>query len=628
MTPRAQQWLGLILLVSWLVSPLAARALPASEGPGLDLIVLVDRSTSMLGRESWARDRYQVGDLLDLTLDLLAWNAASNRVTHRLGVVSFGSAVRIDLSLARIRQDDLIRLRSRLAAVPFAVSLGNTDILAAFVAAARMFQSVPADQSRKRAILVLTDGIPNVAGRAGPDYSRELWQFVSANFAPAETTVEIVVFSKQENNNARRYARLWRDLSNGRVLEVTGDQKERLAALHRVVTRLVGTRVVASRPATAGDQRLETLVLPPYLDLVVFDILRGPRSAEVAVFAPDAFRPLTAEAQGVEQIRMGETLWTFVVRRPAPGLWTFRKSHADAHVKILSQQFFPRGVLVGPDAAKQLRQYDRVDVAYRIVDSNGRPLREIPGYPLSLEVSLRKPDGHRDALVLERQPAATFFKTRELTECGLAGRYWTEVLITTKDLADRRVEVFRDHWSGFSVAAASRIDCRVMAPQLGKPILRRRLLWAQPVATHLECRDRNAQPVELATIVRGSPTQLFRPSLSLEGRPTTADLELEYLGRGTFHGWLRGAGFPGFYRLQLGVDRSRLAGAYNIRLLPLDTIFVRTLSWPDVILTLVLAEAILVSAFRIGRATWKDSFAKALRRKGGHDVPRGADRFA
>ena len=63
-------------------------------------------------------------------------------------------------------------------------------------------------------------------------------------------------------------------------------------------------------------------------------------------------------------------------------------------------------------------------------------------------------------------------------EFDLSGRYWTEALVVTRDLEDRRVNVFQDHWSGFSVAAASPIDCRLMAPELGRAeILVRRLLW-------------------------------------------------------------------------------------------------------------------------------------------------------
>jgi hypothetical protein len=107
--------------------------------------------------------------------------------------------------------------------------------------------------------------------------------------------------------------------------------------------------------------------------------------------------------------------------------------------------------------------------------------------------------------------------------------------------------------------------------------------------------------------VRGSPTRLFQPLLSHEGKPTEAALDLEYLGRGAFQGWLRGAGSPGFYRLQLSVDRSQLASAYNIRFLPSHTSFVRHLRWLDwvLILILVLAAAALACLVSMGHTALK-----------------------
>ncbi|HYN19923.1 MAG TPA: vWA domain-containing protein, partial [Thermoanaerobaculia bacterium] len=540
-------------------APRVAAVSPTSGGLGLDLVVLVDQSASMsgLGRKAGS-DASQIRNLLlGLTLDLIARNGESNRVSHRLGVVSFGSTARIDLPLTEIQRDDLGQLRRRVETAPSRKSLGNTDILAAFAVATRMFDVLPAEPVRKRAILLITDGVPYVPGTDVLEYSRDLRRFVATNFPPLQNTIEVLVLPPPGRDRGQRHSQLWRDLSHDRVHELVGDRGDKFAVLHRVVTRLVGTSAVESWPAGAEEKRVEIIILPPYLDLVVFDIFRGPGRAEVAVFAPDTLRPLTSEVEGVEEVRLGEIFQTVVVRHPMPGQWTFRKSNPDSRVKVFSQQFFPRGILVDPTAAKALRQYDRIAVAYRVIDGNGLPLKELPGYPLSLEVSLVKPDGGRDTLGMKRQPelGPAVFRTRKEAECHLAGRYWTEVLVTTKDLNDQRVKVFQDHWSGFLVAAASRIDCRVTAPGFGEPMLLQRwILWAQPVATRLKCLDPKAQPIEMKSLVRGSPTRLFQPLLSHEGQPTEAALDLEYLGRGAFQGWLRGAGSPGFYRLQLSVD--------------------------------------------------------------------------
>src|SRR6202035_5871342 len=130
---------------------------------------------------------------------------------------------------------------------------------------------------------------------------------------------------------------------SGRVAEIADDRGDAFAALDRILAGLVGTRIAESRRA-AGERSVESLLLPPYLDLVVFDIYHDGPAAEVAVLAPDTLRPLSAELAGVNEVRLGELLSSIAVRRPAPGLWTFRKSHPDTRIKIVSQQFFPRGV--------------------------------------------------------------------------------------------------------------------------------------------------------------------------------------------------------------------------------------------------------------------------------------------
>ena len=197
---------------------------------------------------------------------------------------------------------------------------------------------------------------------------------------------------------------------------------------------------------TCGTPRAEeSLVLPPYLESVVLDVLSDDREAAVEVFPPDADQPLS----GVEEVRFGKTLRTLILRGPAPGRWVFRRT---TRVKVRSQQFSPRGMLVEPAGGEPLRQHDQVYVAYQVTDENGSPFAELPGYPLSAELVLVQPGGRRLSLALERQPRGNgIFRTPHRVECKLPGRYGTEVLLTTRDLAGRRVKVLQDRWSGFRV---------------------------------------------------------------------------------------------------------------------------------------------------------------------------------
>jgi hypothetical protein len=159
----------------------------------------------------------------------------------------------------------------------------------------------------------------------------------------------------------------------------------------------------------------------------------------------------------VEEVHAGDLLSTVVVRRPAAGAWVFRKSDPSARVSVLSQQFFPRGVLVHPGAAPPVRQHDEVTIGYRLDDGSGQPLQELLGYPLSIDVSLALPDGQRVVLPMTRDAVSpsSLYRTRPI-ECSVMGRYWAEVLVTTADSSGQPVRIFEDRWSGFTVEAGVR----------------------------------------------------------------------------------------------------------------------------------------------------------------------------
>ena len=421
-----------IALVLLLVSASAAHA-----EEGLDLVVLLDSSASM------GRGR-QVGPLLlRMAVELLARNAAANRIDHRLAVISFGTAARVELPFANVN-GDLARRVEGLAIR----NLGDTNVLAAFAAADALIQQLAPDPRRRRAVLLLTDGIPYVRGTDMKSYRDALLHFADMHFRRAGIAVDVVLLTP----GALRDEAFWRSLATH--AEPAGATPDRvLAAAHGAITRLAGTRVVEST-SKSGDG-VDILVIPPYLDVVVFDVFRGARNAEVKIFPPAATEPVSDGTNGVQSFRVGQVLSTLVVPRPPPGEWIIRRSHSKARVRVLSQQFFPRGTLMIPRPGETMRQFDRVGLVYRITDNDGESLRELPGYELSVDVVLLKPDG-TSTPVPTRRDARTTFNALHVTECELAGRYWTDVRISTVDAHGRRLEVFRDRWSGFTVSVAAR----------------------------------------------------------------------------------------------------------------------------------------------------------------------------
>jgi hypothetical protein len=433
---RAQSlYRGVSLIVVLTLTVVGARAEDLA-GAGLDLLVIVDRSGSMSEHVPAT-----VIDALPMTLNVVAWSGRSARLKHRFGVVSFGSAAGIDVPLTIVDADQLVRLRDRVGRLG-ARSLGNTNFPAAFEAAAEAFRVLPDDRRRRRAILLLTDGRPAVPGVRVSEMRARLDHVMDGRLKPP-TTLDVVLFAPERETGQ------WHRLARNRVHSVGGDRADVLEAVHRIVTSLVGTR--STQEHMAGPSH--TLVLPPYLDLVVFDVLRSGAGLPVTVLPPDSSVPLDSQSPGVEEVRVGDVLSTIVVRRPHAGAWTFTKSYSTARVRVLSQQFFPRGTLVEPTAARPVSQHAKVTIGYRLDDEAGRPLRELDGYPLSVDLSLTVPDGHREVFPLMSRPApgATLYRSTRPATCDVAGRYWTEVLVTTADSTGQPVRVFEDRWSGFAV---------------------------------------------------------------------------------------------------------------------------------------------------------------------------------
>jgi hypothetical protein len=539
---RALLWLALLVAA-------AARA-DTVKRTGLDMVLLVDRSGSI----SPAGRRLE-NELVDLTMSILARSTREERVQHRVAVVSFGNAARIDLPLSAVDQPALQTIRAKLAAAESRRSLGNTNFPAACDAAAAMFTAA---DGRRRSILLVTDGRAYVPGITRDEIVRRMQRIVSSKLPPP-TTVDLLILG------SGRDAAPWRHLSGVHVRVARG-RTEALAALHRNVGDLLGT------PGQQLELRgaLDTIELPPYLDLVVFDIIRDPTASEVSLFAPGARQPLEGHGPGVEEVRLGDAFFTLAVQRPAAGVWTFRKANADSRVRVLMQQFFPRGMLVGPDPRSHLLHQERVTVAYRLVDADGATLQELEAYPLSVDLMLARPDGRRIALPMKRASLSGVYRAAAPAECDVAGRYWTEVVVNAW-AGGRAVRVFEDRWSGFSVLAAPAVDCRLNELTAGDRV-------------RIDCGDTGAAALPPA----------LRMAVHRGGRRVAPDLRLEYRGGGIFEGILPAGMAAGTYALQTISEPS----TPYLRVLPARVTLVRP-ERPRPAAAVVVAAAVVLFALLV-----------------------------
>jgi hypothetical protein len=202
-----------------------------------------------------------------------------------------------------------------------------------------------------------------------------------------------------------------------------------------------------------------TIILPPYLDLVVFDVVRATSATEPLLYPPGSAQPLDKRHPGVQEVQFGNGFSTIAVHRPPAGIWQVRTRDPRSRVTVLSQRFFPRGVLVSPDSGTRLQIGDRCDVAYRFVDPAGDAFDEIPGQALRVKLILITPDGRRVRIPMSRDATSAAFRSDSALECTNAGRYWTRVFATVVDAVGREICIFEDRWSGFTVDTASCAHC-------------------------------------------------------------------------------------------------------------------------------------------------------------------------
>lgn len=413
----------------------------AQADPGLDLAVLVDRSRSMTRHERIAPA------ILRMSVDLLARNAATYRVHHRIAVISFGSSVRVDVPMKTVGEAERAQLTQRINRIS-SESLGATDVLLAFAAAERLLRTLPSDPSRRRAIVLVTDGVPYLRDADMDQYMATLRRLVATQLPASIVSIDILLLSEPESSREEQ----WRALTTG-VHRVDRSPTNVLATAHAVITQLVGTPSAESAPSK-GQSGVDFLIVPPYLDLIVFDIFRASADTAVDVFPPDSASPLRAGIDGVEAIRMGDVLAALSVARPRPGQWLIRKSRTGAQVRVRTQQFFPRGTLLQPDPTHITQTRERVRIAYQVLDGTERQIEELPRYPFSLQATIAAPDGRKIVIPMERNSddRSVTFRATEDAHCTIAGRYWTDMRVSTLDAGGQSLDVFRDRWSGFTVS--------------------------------------------------------------------------------------------------------------------------------------------------------------------------------
>jgi hypothetical protein len=587
------------LIVSLTITLTSQRA---STTRGFDFIVLVDQSGSMKGTTGAASDALGVrNDMVKRTFELLATDGVLNKVTHRFGVISFGSTVREDLPLSPITAASVDNLREKLNRNLIDISLVYTHFSAAFEKARRMFAVGPRAERGKRIVLLITDGAPYVEGIHIPSYTRNLKELIKSNFPYPDYKIHVVALNDPSSNYWNEYRDFWKKLSNNQARKLENDREEIFRALREEISKIIGS--------TPGKVVRKDPVIPPYLESVIFDIFRDNPDLIVKIFPADRVdQALSPQDEGVEFVNVGRTIQTVTVKNPVPGQWRIEKTDEEGNVKIYMQSFFPIGKLLHPDPDKPIKQFEKVIVKYRVEDGNNQPLKELPGYPLTLELTLVKPDGSRVQKEMGKSSDSfetSVYRTIETVECDQKGEYQTEVLIATKDIKNRQVSLFRDQWSKFQVEGAQLINCDLISPKPFEniPPFGNIIFIPKPLSFKFKFTDEDGESVNLPAFFRGSEKDILTICEKKGNKEHIVPVKFKPQGSGILLGGGNHLTTPGTHQLRFSANHAVVPPNYTVRISPDELFFTRNLTlfhWLQIVLAgLLICLALTLVGYNV-----------------------------
>lgn len=393
-----------VLLANYAFLPVQAQD---SGLTGVDFVFIIDQSGSMGGDEE---DNVAANDPLGLrfygTQYAADWLGSDrlrihNDATYRMAVVHFGSRIELQYfpsaggsghwqTIAPESPENWVplqaELRRELAPDAFDGHLNYTLPLLAFEDAKALFDELGPDPTRRRVIIVLTDGLPWESANSSTTFSRqhfaELEDFVSANFPSSEYHIYTVAMNDGSGNHWGIGEEYWQRITNNNAeLVRTNDD---VGVLFRRI--LLETTSDLPTDVSYTDIEIEpgTVIIPPYLESVEFAFfLADPTDAPQLAINGAAVDPATSSTVTVDGA--GTPIQIMRVSDPEPGRWYVDVSPPDTNVNIVMRQIRATGDLLQPTGRQS--QYQPLQIQYRMTDSRGNPLREYSDLRYDLEIT-------------------------------------------------------------------------------------------------------------------------------------------------------------------------------------------------------------------------------------------------
>jgi len=361
---------------------------PAAGFSGLDVTVLLDQSGSMWQNPRNDRYAHRIGQSKNL-IYRLAEHVEGTPFVHRLSVIDFGDSASVTLSNHVMRfnpGDPGGSLRDTKAVVERVVierPLRNTNTADALRLALMEYAKMDAAQAlpgRRRVLLLITDGRPDLPGRALPDLQAAVRNEAQSLKAK---NVELWVVGI---NDASNY---WNDGDGAfweRVTESPGHARLAETASSKIFTIMqdIADDWLGSKSAALkGDE----YNCPPYLRRIVFSVNMGqPRSA-VGVTDPNG-QDIPASSGG-PSINPGN-FTRFVVDDPKIGVYKIKRDPTRSYSWRVEETAADIKRLA---PAKATGLEAPVRILFQARDNNGNPLQIHNEYPIDGVVTITPPTG-------------------------------------------------------------------------------------------------------------------------------------------------------------------------------------------------------------------------------------------
>jgi von Willebrand factor type A domain-containing protein len=390
MRKRALILLPLLIIINSSVVRLQTQSgtAPAAGFSGLDVTILLDQSGSMWQNPRNDRYAHRIGQSKNL-IYRLAEHVEGTSLVHRVSVIDFGDTASVALSNHVIRynpSDPGGALRDTKAVIERVVvdkPLRNTNTADALHLALGEYAKMDAAQSlpgRRRVLLVITDGRPDLPGRSRPDLQAAVR--AEAQSLKAQK-VELWVVGI---NDASNY---WNDGDGAfweSVTELPGHARLAETASSKIFTimqDIADDWLGSKSSALKGDE----YNCPPYLRRIVFSVNMGqPRSA-VGVTDPDGQDiPPSSGGPGVNP----GNFTRFVVDDPKIGVYKIKRDPTRSYSWRVEETAADIKRLA-PAKATGLEAPARI--LFQARNNKGDPLAMLAEYPINGVVTIAPPSG-------------------------------------------------------------------------------------------------------------------------------------------------------------------------------------------------------------------------------------------